>query len=202
METSIRSELFSNIYRNKEWGDSGSVSGSGSNLESTVKIRSALPELIEKLGIKSVLDIPCGDFFWMKAVDLTGIHYIGGDIVPDMIEQNQTFYANEDREFRVIDLLEGNLPMADLVICRDCLCHFPFEDAFQALENICDSGCKYLLTTTFPLHSNMMIRLGQWYPINLCAEPFPLPQPILILNEGCDDPIYCDKSLGVWQVGN
>lgn len=200
MEAESRSEIFRRIYSNNTWGSTESRSGTGSSLAETANLRSALPELLEKLKIKSILDIPCGDFNWMEKVDLTGIHYTGADIVPEMIEANNQKYSNDDREFKEIDLLADDLPQADLIICRDCLVHFSFEDAFKAMESMCNSGTKYLLTTTFPLHQNILINTGEWYAINLNAEPFPLPTPLLLLNEGNPDPYFCDKSIGLWRI--
>lgn len=37
--------------------------------------------MLKKYSIKSILDIPCGDFSWMKKIELDGIEYIGADIV-------------------------------------------------------------------------------------------------------------------------
>jgi SAM-dependent methyltransferase len=199
-----RAKIFTEIFSGQGWGRNESASGSGSSLDATEKLRKALPELLENLGVKSILDIPCGDFHWMRLVPLEaldyGIHYIGADIVPELITQNTEKYGNPDREFRVLDVVSDQLPQADLIICRDCLVHLSPEHAFDALENMCSSGAKYLLTTTFPLHHNIRIKTGEWYAINLCAEPFPLPQPLLILNEGCDEPMFCDKSVGLWRI--
>lgn len=38
-----------------------------------------------KYGVRSVLDIPCGDFFWFKEIKLDLDSYIGGDIVAPLI---------------------------------------------------------------------------------------------------------------------
>lgn len=55
--------IFTDIYKGNKWHDNESFSGSGSNLEQTKAIREILPELINNLSIKTMLDIPCGDFF-------------------------------------------------------------------------------------------------------------------------------------------
>src|SRR2546421_243508 len=62
-------ERFSAIYRNRVWLNdrpSGSLSGRGSEVENTGPIREWLPEILVTLGARSVLDIGCGDFTWMK----------------------------------------------------------------------------------------------------------------------------------------
>ena len=73
-------QIFRKIYSTNEWGAKSSRSGPGSEIEMTTNIRRELPLLIEKYGIKSVVDIPCGDFNWMKEIVHLLPNYIGGDI--------------------------------------------------------------------------------------------------------------------------
>jgi len=44
---------------------------------------------LQSLQIKTLLDAPCGDGNWINKVDLSGITYIGADIVPEIIETNK-----------------------------------------------------------------------------------------------------------------
>ena len=44
--------------------------------------------MLYKYQIKSILDIPCGDFYWMKGLDLKNINYVGADIVAPLIKKN------------------------------------------------------------------------------------------------------------------
>src|SRR4051794_37916315 len=44
-------------------------SGVGSDLEATRAVSVALPGLVESLSVRRMLDIPCGDFLWMRHVD-------------------------------------------------------------------------------------------------------------------------------------
>src|SRR5437762_14003755 len=53
-------EIFSRIYRDDIWRDGESLSGWGSTLEQTEILRSELPGLLSRLGVKSLLDAPCG----------------------------------------------------------------------------------------------------------------------------------------------
>lgn len=78
-------ERFKNIYKDKIWyGNKESYSGSGSTLEATEKIRLALPRLIKELQGKVLVDIGCGDYNWMKEIDLP-CKYIGIDIVKEIV---------------------------------------------------------------------------------------------------------------------
>jgi hypothetical protein len=40
---------------------------------------------MEAHDVKSLLDIPCGDFHWMRRVNLQGLSYVGADIVRELI---------------------------------------------------------------------------------------------------------------------
>ena len=53
----------------------------------------------------------------MKEADLNGVKYIGADLVPELVEKNNENYKNKDREFKVLDLIEDELPLVDMIIC-------------------------------------------------------------------------------------
>jgi hypothetical protein len=138
----------------------------------------------------------------MRRVNLEGFSYVGADIVRELVARNQR-YAAEGIAFRHMDLLLHPLPRVDLILCRDCLVHFSYEDIFKALRNLCASGSRFLLTTTFPgRQENLQIPTGQWRPLNLERAPFFLAPPLTILNEGCTENggEYADKSLGLWHL--
>ena len=93
-------EIFTDIYLRHLWGGGKeTVSGSGSTLRSTRSIVKQIPFIIKKFNIKSILDVPCGDFNWMRKVDLSGVKYLGADIVFPMINKNNKIYGKKDRTF-------------------------------------------------------------------------------------------------------
>lgn len=195
-------KIFTEIYQSGVWGRKLSISGPGSDNEQTKKIVQELPKLFKEYDIKIVLDIPCGDFFWMQNVDLGSVEYIGGDVVKSVVDDNKRKYEQECISFCQLNLLTDKLPQVDLIFCRDCLVHFSDQDIISALMNMCASKSVYLLTTTFPNKENKGIPTGAWHPINLCESPFLLPEPILLINEGCteNDGVFSDKSLGLWSI--
>jgi hypothetical protein len=204
MESIPAEDIFTNFFRENKWGGTESFSGEGSNLFQTAVIRQQLPTLFREIDIRSMLDIPCGDFNWMQHVDLGTIAYTGSDIVSELIAHNSR-YALPNARFCNLNLLKHKLPTVDLIFCRDCLVHFSFRDAFAALRNICESGSAYLLTTTFANdRHNSDIPTGSWYPLNLESPPFSFPPPLKLINEGCTQSggAYSDKSLGLWNVAN
>ena len=193
-------DVFCHIHRRKLWGNINSVSGPGSSLEETKTLRDQLPALFLKYCVTSFLDIPCGDFHWMKTINFGNIEYIGADIVPEIVEQNKR-YKNKNITFEQLDIIRDILPTVDLIMVRDCLVHFAYEDIFKTLDNICKYGAKYLLTTTFNERtSNTDIATGQWRPLNLQISPFNLPEPQTIINERYSENKWKDKSLGLWKI--
>jgi SAM-dependent methyltransferase len=175
-------------------------SGVGSDLEATQAIVSSLPNVFESLSVRSVLDIPCGDFVYMRQINLGSITYIGADVIEELILSHQRLHESAQKHFRVLDIVTSDLPDVDLVLCRDCLVHFSDRLIKKAVNNIKRSRSRYLLTTTFPEHTtNKAIVTGSWRPLNLCAPPFDFPPPIRLINDGYTAP-FEDKSLGLWHV--
>lgn len=177
-------KIFTSIYKNNTWGSSESYSGSGSHINTTKVIRAMLPILWKQYNIHTFLDAPCGDYNWMKEVEKPNITYIGGDIVSELIEQNNHKYKTENVSFRVIDITKDTLPMVDMIFCKDCLQHLSYENVFKALKNFKGSNSKYLLATSYPLTlSNWDIFNGDYRPLNLRIKPFNLPAPIMKIHE-------------------
>lgn len=181
MDTINVEERFTQIYQHNLWQSEESISGMGSELQHSVEIRKELPTLLRKYDVRSMLDIPCGDYNWMKHVDLGMIQYIGADIVKPLIESNRQKYPHID--WRALDIINDDLPKVDLVFVRDCLGHLCNDNVHKALENLKRSGSKYLLATSFARYTtNTDVEDGGWKPINLMCEPF-LLKPIYLINE-------------------
>ncbi|WP_132325117.1 MULTISPECIES: glycosyltransferase [Methylomonas] len=196
-------EKFSKIYEENIFRGRASRSGEGADLEQTRIIRQEIPKLIRKFGIKTFLDAPCGDWYWMKEVELSVGQYIGVDIVEDIIAKNQYTFGTSQISFQCLNLTEDELPKSDLIFSRDCLVHLSFSDALKILANFKRSGAKYLLTTTFTDRAeNEDLGDGFWRPLNKQRPPFNFPEPICLINEGCTecDNLYVDKSLGLWLL--
>ena len=193
--------MFGRIHDAKSWRGS-SVSGTGSDPDATGPLLAALPPLLADLGVRTILDAPCGDGNWMAELDYPLDHYTGIDVVPAVVASAAAAHGGPTREYRVGDLIHGPLPRADLVLCRDCLVHLPLAESLEALANIRRSGATWLLATTFPTReANPDIRMGRWRPLNLCRPPFSLPEPDRLVSEGfAADPRFADKSLGLWRL--
>jgi hypothetical protein len=195
--------VFDRIMAENYWQDAESVSGGGSNLRQTEKLRRELPLLLSRLQVRSLIDAPCGDFHWMRHVELGSITYTGVDVVAPLIERCQQTFAQPGREFLCRNIVTDSLPKADAIMSRDCLSHLSNVHVFDALKNFRASGTTFLIATTYPSRTrNWDIVTGEWRPINLQIAPFNFPQPLDALVEGSTeyDGDFADKTLAVWRL--
>lgn len=196
---------FAPFYSENRWGDDESVSGPGSTLARTEKLRRELPDLLQDTGARTLLDAPCGDFNWMKDTQLGVEQYVGVDIIPDLITRNQELYGNDETQFLLLDLTRDKLPRADVILCRDCLIHFSFRHITAAIKNFKRSGSTYLLTNSYPAWSkNEDIRTGDFRPLNLTDPPFSFPPPIRQIHEKPPEEAtqFFGKILGLWKLSD
>ena len=162
----------------KNWktnpGKIESSSGVGSSINRTITVRKIISNIIKKYQIKSIIDCPCGDFHWMKLINLKNIDYLGIDIVDEKIKIDQEKYETENIKFKTMDMLKNKLKKkTDLLICRDMLPHFPFSDVVLFLNNILYSNSKYILMTTFPNHTESeKINSCSWGALNVEKPPY------------------------------
>jgi hypothetical protein len=197
--------IFTAIHESNGYCGTESRSGEGSTFKATECVRTGLQQLLQVWQIEHLLDVPCGDWNWMRYVDMGACRYTGGDIVRELVNLNTRLYGNAQRQFIHINLLTDPLPDADLLFCRDCLVHMSHADVLQALRNIRRANIRWLMATTFTARTeNASIVTGQWTPYNLRAAPFNLPEPIYVLNEDCREyyPQFTDKCMAVWEVSD
>ncbi len=195
---------FEEIFENNRFLGTESRSGGGSSLLQTRIIRKKIPKLLDELKIQHLLDVPCGDWNWMRHVNLSNVQYTGGDIVAAIVNNNNQSFGNENRKFEYLNIVTGPLPQADLILCRDCLVHLNFVDGLAALDQFRKSGARWLLTTTFTERSsNTDLYEGDiWRPLNLEKPPYNLPKPERYINEECteENGLFGDKCLGLWKL--
>jgi hypothetical protein len=197
-------QRFQRIHDTNLWGAAASTSGLGSERDATAVLRTELPRLLQKLGVASLLDAPCGDAGWITAA---GLHarIIGADIVPSLIERLQARAASGEikGEYHLADITRDSLPRSDAILCRDCLVHLSFANIERAVANFRASGAKWLIATTFPeWQTNADCEDGDWRALNLERAPFFWGSPVELLNENCLEAGggWRDKSLGVWRL--
>jgi len=206
-EDSIES-TFTGIYKNNTWSSDESASGTGSEMATTLEVRERLPVLIQNYEIKSVLDIGCGDFNWMKTIVHHIDNYTGVDTVKDIIDNNNKLYGVPGIRFIHRNILELDWEFFsgfDAVILKDVLVHLSFKNVQYILTQLRLSTVKYIFATNFiGLRFNSDIVDGQWHMMNLLAPPFNMAPPIETIvsysnsyHVGSD--LYIDKTLSMWR---
>lgn len=191
--------IFDRMYHGNAWGCPETPSGPGSTLAYTAGIRVELPKLLASLGIRTLLDAPCGDFNWMRAVEWdVPLSYVGGDISPSLIARSQARFSDERHVFRVLDIRHDDLPTADLWLCRDCLFHLPERDVLAVLGNFVRHEIPYLLTSC---HTDCRINTdaptGGFRLLNLQLPPYGLGPPTLAIDDWA--PGHARRHLGLWR---
>ena len=189
-----REQIFTRIHDEHIWGGV-SKSGTGSDISQTGVVRAELPKLLKRLGVTSILDIPCGDLHWISRVVFDpNMKYIGADIVPRLIEENRQRNI-PNAEFEVLDIVVDLLPRTDLVFVRDLFGHLADDEIQKALNNVRVSGAEYLVATTFPrITKNTDIMTGGWRRINMDLYGL---KAVMYMDEKLGDE---GKMLGVYRL--
>lgn len=186
--------------------------GPGATLALTEGLRVWLADVLRRSKILTMLDAACGDWSWMRLVDLGNIEYTGWDVDPGRIDTCRRRIAEGDFvspgstkdplaagrpnvSFAVKNLLTVDpveLAEWELVLCRDMLMHVTNEHISTVLDKVRAGGTLLLLTTTFPGADNSVRRWDaakatwQGYmeqAMDLTKPPFNLPQPLEAFDE-------------------
>jgi SAM-dependent methyltransferase len=182
--------------RPDEFGNTETANGPGATLAQTEALREILPEIFKRYGIKTVLDVGCGDWNWMSQVDLSGvIEYIGWDVEASMIREDKERYEDEHVRFFDTSLLTCDMiPSVDLILARHVLIHFPNDEIVKALDKMRASGARYLLTSHWENGSNedyepegLAWRGYMERALDMEAPPFNLPTRIEAIHEPAAD---------------
>lgn len=162
---------FEEVYEDGRWG-SRLGSGHGSLPRVTGPYRAFIQDFIRANDVKSVLDYGCGDWQFSRLMDWQGASYVGVDVVPGLIDENQRRYGREGVEFRVLPEDPSGLPPADLLVAKDVLQHLPNEDVTSFLATVAPRYRMALLTNDTGVQPNVDISIGDWRPLDLLAAPF------------------------------
>jgi len=191
---------FDRIYSENAWNGIESLSGPGSGPIATRHLARVLPPLCSILGVKSVLDVGCGDGYWMP--DLPG--YTGVDVAWPAIER--AIHRHPTRRYRCVDIRRVQLARTfDMVFTRDAMQHLSLAEGVELLEAIRFIGPTWLLASTYFAGDNVDIVTGDAYSPDLTVEPFSLGPAEQMIPDGyayhegggIRDP---RKFLGLWRL--
>ncbi len=170
-------DVFSKIYDTDFWNGG---SGVGSAPETTVVYRAFLDRFLSGAGIRSVVDVGCGDWQLGSLVNWDGVDYVGVDVVDSVIDNNSVRYASDHVHFANVDVLNDcdSLPPADALLIKDVLQHWPTDRCKWFLE-WAQGRYDYVVVTNDISHvhssqrmTNSNVSLGGWRCLDVEARPF------------------------------
>ncbi|HEX4170516.1 MAG TPA: class I SAM-dependent methyltransferase [Bryobacteraceae bacterium] len=121
-----RRTAFAAVYREKIFGDLPGerfYSGDGSMGRFADVYCQQVEALVNEKGIRSIVDLGCGDFRVGARIAYLVEEYKGIDIVPDLIEHHRREYGSANISFDCLDIVEDPLPPGDLCLIRQVFQH-------------------------------------------------------------------------------
>ena len=175
-----RKETFQDIYKNDRWwfaeqgyASKDFFSGPGSYANELVNpYVSLVRKLVSEKGIKTIADLGCGDFNIGSRIAPLVTGYIGCDIVPELIDQKR--FGNDGCKFVCLDIVDDDLPAADLCLIREVFQHLSNKEIMMVLPKL--RKYKYVLITETIISSeegiNKDITHGRYRGVSLEKAPF------------------------------
>ena len=151
-------EIFSEIYAKAQWGGRRGdfYSGRGSDPLVTRAYCDAVREFIVGHGIRSVVDLGCGDFEVGSRIQCLGVSYVGVDVVPSLVERNRRLYGNAALRFECLDIVEDELPSADLYLVRQVFQHLSNRQILAVLAKFGESS-HVIVTEHYPANMDACV---------------------------------------------
>jgi methyltransferase family protein/glycosyl transferase family 2 len=165
-------------------------SGPGSALAVTEPYRAFLEKFIAERGIKSIVDLGCGDFEIMGHTNIGTASYLGIDVIAERVARNVKKVAARPVRpmfmFSVGDARElplSSLAGFDLLICKDVLQHWTNAEvsAWLARWYFVTKRPKYALVTNcnYGPTVNRDVAAGGWRALDLTQAPFGVGEVVL-----------------------
>ena len=201
--TELKKKIFTSIYKSNHWVQNEdslpkefiSVSGHGSNINTKQhdNLVNNFNKIIKNFKINSILDMPCGDFLWIrKIIENQNIEYLGIDIVEELINENNKKYSRKNINFQTYDIVNFKTDVKfDLVLIRDLFIHIKNSDIIKILNNLKKMNIKYIILNSYNNEENKDVTVGQHRKINLQKEPFNLNEPIHYFKDYENDKFCC-----------
>lgn len=140
-------EVFTEVYERNLWGGAKGeyCSGAGSDESHAMQYAQMVRAFIREKGVRTVVDLGCGDFQVGSRLQMEGVRYIGVDVVEGLINRNQQLYGNTNISFKCVDITSGELPDGELCLIRQVLQHLSNEQIGSILRKA--GKFKYVLVT-------------------------------------------------------
>ena len=175
--------VFDDIYAKSLWGVG---SGGGSDPDALGPYLAYLQNMLRTVNIRSILDLGCGDWRYVRTLDLCGADYVGIDCVRSVVDENTRKYSGDRVRFVFGDLLDMDFPPADLLICKDVLQHLPTEGVLRILPKLEKFPCCLLTNDWGSNVRDIGDTSNPYAGLDLQSEPFSLQAEVV-----CDMQVCC-----------
>ena len=150
-------QVFTAVYQEGGFGGSqfqnaALCSGSGSHQPDIVEpYVKALEQVLLSLPKKpNAVDLGCGDFAIASRLRRLCDNYIACDIVESVIKRNKQDYRDAAVDFRVLDMIEDELPDGDIVFIRQVFQHLSNRQIGTIIAKVKDKYRYLVLTEHLP----------------------------------------------------
>lgn len=148
--------------------------GGGSKVSENIDTILFMDAIIETYRPVTIVDLGCGDFNWMRFVDLSDAYYLGCDWV---FHNDMTIHEADNINFVKCNIAEFKIPSCSIIVCKDVLIHMTNEQTMAVLGNIRKSKSKFLLATSYDVPDNNRV-INNYAPLNMEKDPFNMGSPI------------------------
>jgi SAM-dependent methyltransferase len=186
-------EVFQEVYQRGMWGgEKGEFySGPGSDSEPAIRYASGVGKLIAERGIRSVVDLGCGDFRVARRFlgDDVDVAYTGVDVVEPLIRQNIAKHGSSRIDFACLDIIRDPLPDGELCLIREVFQHLSNGEILKVIPKLKKYRCvvysDYQPGPSAPFAPNRDIshgidtRIWKDSALFLDQDPFHIPMKLL-----------------------
>ena len=131
--------IYTETYQKNLWGAAGGdglQSGSGSRGLPADLYAAMIKEFIVANNISKVLDLGCGDFAIGKDISSVCAQYTGVDVVKMVVERNTREFGSDKVRFQHLNVVQDELPNADLCLIRQVLQHLSNDQIRRILAKL------------------------------------------------------------------
>jgi SAM-dependent methyltransferase len=180
--------VFRQIYETNLWGFG---SGHGARPHVTKGYRAFIENFIRENSVTTVVDFGCGDWQFSHLIDWAGVDYLGLDVVPELIHQNQERYGNRGIAFALSPDRLADVPCADLLLVKHVLQHWPTRFIQDFMIEVVPRFRFALITNSVDPRDtlNSEIAMGEWRPLDLRLAPYGYDVP----------PVFSFEVPAVWS---
>jgi len=146
--------VFKNVYHSGFWGpgDDRFFSGSGSRCPEIVDpYIAAVTRALSSMGYQTnVVDLGCGDFSVGSRIRPFCRGYIACDVVDALIQRNVARFSKDEVEFRLLNIINDDLPKADVAFVRQVFQHLSNRDIKKVLKKLVATYSRLIVTEQVP----------------------------------------------------